>query len=196
MSLRALGYVLCVWLLLSTAIASTPTEKERARYDTESAAIFLPVEIPHTLLWDKCGGVNGYYSHPFNLILLCEENLDRGLGVARFIYLHELGHAYTFSREFNFSRWGGNYEAAADEFGAVSAVAQGHPEDVLAMALYFEARSKNVKWDPRDPHPPMLVRALTLKRLYYGSLMPWGPLGSHWREALKHWTTEFRKWNN
>ncbi len=64
------------------------------------------------------------------------------------------------------------------------------------MALLFEERAKGQTWDPKDPHPPAAVRAATLKRLYYGSLLPWGPLGREWREALHFWTQEFKAWNN
>ena len=189
MSRGALKYVLSVWLLLGTAFSSS---YEDVRGETETASIFLPVEIPHTLIWDSCGRWNGYYSRSFNLVVLCEENLGLGVKVSRFVYLHELGHAYTFSLPYDFKRWDGNYEAAADEFAAVSAVVQGHPEDILAMALVFEESAKSQKWDPSDPHPPALKRARTLKRLYYGALIPWGPIGAPWREALRYWTLEFR----
>lgn len=196
MSHRALKYVLAVCLLLGTAFS---TNYEDVRAETESAAIFLPVEIPHTLIWDKCGRWNGMYFRAWSLILLCEENLTYGPKVSRFVYLHELGHAYTFAHpEFDYSRWGKNYEAAADEFAAVSAVVQGHPEDILAMAKLFEEAAKSQKWDPSDPHPPAIKRARTLKSLYYGAMIPWGPIGAPWREALGFWTAEFRRtaWNN
>src|SRR5689334_11943337 len=198
MGSRALKYVLsaCILLCTNLGFAGPETKEAKTKYDTELASLLLPVEIPHILFWAKCGGWNGTYFRALKVILLCEENTGLGLRPSRFIYLHELGHGYTFQRTgFDFSRWAGNYEAAADEFAAVSSVAAGHPEDVLAMALLFEARAKTQNWNPKDPHPPAVVRAATLKRLYYGSLIPQGPLGKEWRDALHFWTQEFA-WNN
>jgi hypothetical protein len=133
--------------------------------------------------------VNGFYYRAMKLIVLCYESLGDE-GVARFVYLHELGHGYTFQRTFDFTRWDGNYEAAADEFAAVNSVAQGHPEDLLRMARVFEAWGAGTP-DPKDPHPPALERAQKMRRLYYGSQMPWGPLGAEWRDSLHYWRGVF-----
>lgn len=178
--LRALIITLIMGVSL-TAIARSPKE------EVELAGYRVPAEIDSFLYWRKCGDWNGMYYFQSHNIVLCEENLDLGVPAARFIYLHELGHAYTFQYGMSFLRWGNNYEAAADEWAAVNLVVTGHPTDLLAMAKVFDDWGKQHPQPPGDPHPPAWKRAHRLRELYWAYKIGVGPIGAPWREAYEFW---------
>jgi len=185
-------YVLAVCLILGTGFESLaqPT-REEAKDEVELALDRLPVELTVTMRWMWCGDWNGYYFPGLDFIRLCEENLDQGVGAARFIYLHELGHAFTMERHPNFDRWDGNYEAAADEFAAIMAIVQGNPEDLVEIAnLYIEWSREHVQ-RKGDPHPPMELRAKAMRDIYLGFVAPWLPEEHEaYLSALRYWRQE------
>lgn len=160
------------------------------KLEIEELEMYLPVEVHMPVTWEFCGTWNGAYYFS-GRIKLCEENLDEEEGVARFIYLHELGHAYTMTRHLDFTRWGLNYEAAADEFGAVMSIVQGHPEDVLAMAKLFYKSALERPYVKGDPHPPAAIRAENLMKIYQGFKNPYGKWGNDWRDTLDYWRDQF-----
>lgn len=155
--------------------------------EVEQARVYLPLELDTGLIWDSCGTWNGFYFPGFDFILLCKENLDAGTEVARFIYLHELGHAYTFTRGIDFSRFSGNYEAAADEFAAVMSILQGHARDMLKVIELYLDWGKKHPHQADDPHPPMETRADNLKRIFLGYLLPKSKYGKYYISALRYW---------
>lgn len=106
------------------------------------------------------------------------------------IYLHELGHAYTSKYLTNFSRWGGNYEDAADEFAAVMTTVQGRPESMIEKARLWEKLEKEHPWQEGDEHSPHTVRAMKLRELYWGYMFPNTKYGEQWRAALAFWKEE------
>lgn len=184
------AYALIVSILLGTAFGSLALSPQA---EVERAASYLPIKLEVDMGWALCGSWNGSYWKRYNYIRLCYENLEEGVGPARFIYLHELGHAYTMGEDdFDYTRWDGNYEAAADEFAAIMSLAQGHPEDLLAVARMFERESASRPYRKGDPHPPLLRRAETLRRLYLGYVVSWSrPAGFDLREALAFWKSSF-----
>lgn len=186
---RFLQYALVVCLLVGTGFGASkpPTLREQV----EMVAIFLPVELNVPMTWKRCGDWNAFYYFS-GRIELCLENLKEGVGVAREIYLHELGHAFTFRKPgFDFSRWGGNYEAAADEFAAVVSVLQGNADDLVDKALLWIDYSAQVEHVPGDPHPPGIERARMMLDLYMGFHFPTSPQGAKWRDALRYWGHQF-----
>ncbi len=176
-----------VTLLLLTGFNATPTLKEKV----EAVKFLLPVHLENTeVSWESCGSWNGAYYFDSQDIVLCNENLLEGLEVARMIYLHELGHAYTFKYHTDFSRWGGNYEDAADEFAAVWGVVLGYPEDLVAKARLWEDYARTEFWTPDDPHSPALLRAKRFRELYWGYMFPKTAYGKKWAETLSFWRAE------
>lgn len=165
------------------SLAATPKEQVMA------VETYLPVQLDVRAKWIKCGTFNGWYYPGLKRIVLCQENLQN-VGLARFVYLHELGHAYTFQHPVDFARWGGNYEASADEWAAVWTIVQGNATDLLATADAFEAWGKIYSQHEDDPHPPMSLRAQRLRNMYAGYKNPQGPHGSYWRDCLKYWKSE------
>lgn len=181
-------YALTISIILGTAFQSLAAPSPREQ--VEEAAIYLPVELDVDVTWINCTSWNGFYYPGQSRIELCRQNLAMGVGVARFIFLHELGHAYTFQNGLGYARWGGNYEAAADEWAAVMSITQGHPRDILEIANAYEAWGRLNPWHKGDPHPPMELRASNMRKLYYGWLYSWSVYGHDWREALAHWKKE------
>lgn len=183
MSLTKTWYALTiiVTLLFGTgmkSIALAPKEQVMAE------VLYAPVDLELTgVKWRRCSSWNGFYYWD-NHIELCENNLSLGVPAARFILLHEMGHAFTFTRGFNYDRWGGNYEAAADEFAAVHSIVRGHPEDLLAMAAVFESLGDYV--DPSDPRPTGVDRGRRL-RVLYASFHGEGVIQAPWQDALTFW---------
>jgi hypothetical protein len=179
-----------ITLLLGTGMRSIALAPKQA-VDIEQ--FYAPVDLKLTsVTWIRCGSWNGFYWRGSNRIALCEQNLDYGVPVARFILLHEMGHSFTMTRSFDFSHWDGNYEAAADEFAAVHSIARGHAGDLLKMAVVFEALGDTVH--PDDPHPTGVARGRRLRDIY-ASYRAGGEL---WNELLGYWTDKIRNdpWNS
>lgn len=192
MGLRTYALSLIITLLLGLGFTSVAKGREDLKAVVEIEALYTPIPLRAPVTWIDCDGDwNGLYYFS-GRIELCDGNIDLGLGAARFIYLHELGHAWTFSRGFTYERWAGNYEAAADEFAAIHSIARGHAEDVLAMARVFEAWGKTHPGRAGDPHPPALKRADTLRRLYWGWKMFAGERTIEFYEALDFWMDKTR----
>lgn len=180
-------YALVVSLILGTGFESLAAKPKE---DVEWVRAMLPMEIDTEVSWKNCGTWNGYYFPGSHRIVLCNENLKEGVGPARFIYLHELGHAYTFQKGTDFLRWDGNYEDAADEWAALWSIVQGHPEDLLQVAAIYDEWGKMYTPKPGDPHSPMEVRATRLRSLYYGWKNPQGTFGDDYRATLAFWKEE------
>lgn len=179
----------CVFLGTGFKAANGPLETYSKRA-VEEIAINLPVEVDVPVRWVSCGTWNGAYYYS-GRIELCNENIAEGPGVARFIFLHELGHAYTFGRGTGFERFYGNYEAAADDFAAVISIVQGHPEDLVAMANAYEDWGKWNVQDPNDPHPSPMARAQHLRDIYLGYMAPWTPEFKAYQTSLVYWRYQF-----
>lgn len=177
------SYILGLIFLVVLAAPTLFTPKDTV----QSEAYYMPVSLTVDTSWVSCGDWNGMYYQVFDLILLCNENLKLGVPAARFIYLHELGHAFTFGYDIDYARWRGNYEAAADEFAAVQSVVRHHEEDLLAMANVFDEAAKDHPVVKDDPHPPLAKRAAYLRALYWSHFLGVGPVGAAWRDAFSYW---------
>lgn len=184
---KGLLYALVISILLGTFLTcyAAPSPQE----EVEAAGNILPVEINLPVIWEDCGSWNGWYTG--NEIHLCTDNLKYGLGVAREIYLHELGHAFIHQASVPLDRWKGNEEAAADEFAAVMSITQGHPEDVMVKArLWITHPGGGGPW---DPHPSNYARAMMFVRLYYGYMWPRITWHDEWVGALSFWRNQLLK---
>lgn len=168
-----------------TSYASLPKEH------IESLRDQLPVELNNEVSWKNCGGWNGFYYYGSGDIELCNENLEEAPGVARFLYLHELGHAFTVPRKIDSTRFGGNMEDMADEFAMILSIVQKRPEDLLAMASAWETYDKRNPYQEGDTHSPHLVRASRLRYMYWGYRMQFGPGFDYYRAALRFWKLRF-----
>lgn len=177
-------YVLVACAVVGLGFDSLPNP----RREVEDAGIFLPVEVDVNVFWTRCDSVNGYYSD--GIIELCKENLQLGVPLARAIFLHELGHAYVESHHIDYSRFNGNYEAQADDFAAIMALIQGHPEDLLAIADFFEDWALKYVQRADDPHPPMMERVKHFRDIYLGYMAPWTPEFQVYRASLVYWRVQ------
>lgn len=181
LSYKAYALFAILTLLLGTGMKSLALAP---KHEVEAEVIYAPVDLNlKSVEWVRCSSWNAFYYHD-NHIEMCENNLKLGVPVARWVLLHEMGHAFTFTRKFTYERWGGNYEAAADEYAAVQSIVRGHKEDLLAMARVLDALGG--EYDPNDPHPTGVQRAARLRELYRAYLSE-GPQAAPWREALEFW---------
>ncbi len=183
-------YVLlaCAFFLLGAD--KQPTKQERERSEVERAGVYLPLEVDFTVHWEKCGSKNAAYYFKSHRIVMCAELLHGVLGsvpLARGVLLHELGHAITFQHGISFDRWEGNYEAAADEFASIMALAKGNPEDLDALATWFEWMAALYV-----THPPHAVRAERFRCMLSGSATG-APTRCRaiYLDALRYWHVVF-----
>ncbi len=156
----------------------------------------LPVQVQ--VVATDCGKINAFYDPNDHHIRICYELLDelarissggsrRGdysprvkdtsveaertaliLGAARFILLHEIGHAF----QDLLKRGGtGNQESEADSFAAILAITLGHDGAQMAVygAYFFSQLSDKERLDFNDEHPPSLERTYDITCLVYGS---------------------------
>jgi len=98
------------------------------------------------LLTAECGQENAYYFPDDEMVVMCEELLDRP-ALARFVLHHEMGHAFMFQHGIP------NSERGADELAVLMATI----DETYAAAKWF--MDQNQTHRAGDPHQSDLDRA-------------------------------------
>lgn len=143
--------------------ATKATDYEALKRQSMAAELILSMTLEGmhvTYNWAECGEVNAYYIPAIAHITLCQELLDQGLGLTRFVVAHEMGHAIINQLDIPYT---GLEEMAADEIGAVVLHLIDHQEDVVEAARYFKQKGRPEYAD--DPHPSDARRFVTLSLL-------------------------------
>lgn len=192
MSPRALVLALVVSILIGTTFNCIAGTQKR---ELEMLQYRMPVEVTADVTWIECGDWNGYYTWADDLIEMCEENLELlSPGASRFVFLHELGHAYAHEHNMDYDRWGGSVEDEADEFATVMTLAQGRPEDLLEAALMWEKFNRQTGGPILgDTHSPALLRAKRLRQAYWGYKALFSDYYFAFKESVEFWRIQFLK---
>lgn len=107
-----------------------------------------------------CRDENAYYFPSLQLVVICKE-LDDKPEVQRFVFNHEMGHAWMFQHGVP------NSERGADEIAAMMS----SYEDTLAAAHWFAGMAKGSSGDDGE-HQAHADRAASLFCLAYGFHKP------------------------
>lgn len=105
-----------------------------------------------------CGSPNAAYMPGLRTIVVCNELVAKFPGSVTFIVAHEMAHAIIDQLDLPIT---GSEEAAADELAAVYSLSVGHPERVLAAAVFFDSLPGGHQLS--DPHPDPQQRMWTLR---------------------------------
>ena len=145
-----------------TLVSAAEKPAPSADLNLAPLALVIPADVP--VEWQDCGGINGYYFPRAKKIIMCNE-LKALPGLARFVYAHELGHAYIDKYDIPYT---GLEEAAADELAAIALVATGNAEDIFTAAEYFNSKPETEE-DVYDSHPSHARRVVVLACTYVQS---------------------------
>lgn len=140
-----------VWLLV-LSLLSKNIETEQRKWEGSG------VEV--TVTSAACRDENAYYFPWLELVVVCRE-LDAKPGVQRFVFNHEMGHAWMYQHGVP------NTERGADEI----AVLMSDYEDTIAAAHWFADMAKSSSGSDGS-HQSHAERAASLFCLAYGLHKP------------------------
>lgn len=112
------------------------------------APLRLAIPTKAEVVWMDCGEVNGYYHPPTRRVIMCNELSTLPRGVLRFVYAHELAHAFIHENGIPYT---GSEEWAADELASLVLIEGGWSKDVEEAAKYQLARGQPDRWSSEHP---------------------------------------------